>query len=210
MGVLSVISLAQQLVRAKVREGDVVVDATCGNGNDTLFLAQLVGPRGRVVGCDVQPAALAATAARLAQADASAASGTATNSAARGAASAHSIAERVTLHLASHSELAALVPPEAHGTVAAAMFNLGYLPGSDEAVITTANTTLPALEQALALLRPDGLLSVLVYPGHPGGAVEAQAVDTWAAALPPDSAQAITYRQANRPTAPYGIFISKR
>ena len=208
MGVISVISLAQQLVRAKVREGDVVVDATCGNGNDTLFLAQLVGPRGRVVGCDVQPAALAATAARLAQADG--ASGAATNGAARGAASAHSIAERVTLHLASHSELAALVPPEAHGTVAAAMFNLGYLPGSDEAVITTANTTLPALEQALALLRPDGLLSVLVYPGHPGGDVEAQAVDTWAGALPPDSAQAVTYRQANRPTAPYGIFISKR
>jgi SAM-dependent methyltransferase len=201
------------MVRAKVREGDVVVDATCGNGNDTLFLAQLVGPRGRVVGCDVQPAALAATAARLAQADdASGAAGAASEggTATKGAASAASIAERCTLHLASHSELAALVPPEAHGTVAAAMFNLGYLPGSDEAVITTANTTLPALEQALALLRPDGLLSVLVYPGHPGGEVEAQAVDSWAAGLPTDSAQAVTYRPTNRPTAPYGIFISKR
>jgi len=48
-----------------VKEGDTVVDATCGNGNDTAFLASLVGENGRVFGFDIQDKAIANTTKKL-------------------------------------------------------------------------------------------------------------------------------------------------
>lgn len=190
MGILSVISFAQQLVRSKVREGDTVVDATLGNGNDALFLAQLVGPRGRVYGFDVQEAAVEASRARLTR---------------------EGVEARCTLLCESHALLHGMVDSSVHGKVAAVMFNLGYLPGSDESVITLVDSTLAALQQALDVLRSDGVLSVLVYPGHTGGDTEAAAVEAWASGLPASTYQVMCYRSLNRhSSAPYGIFVSKK
>jgi hypothetical protein len=59
------------------------------------------------------------------------------------------------------------------------MFNLGYLPGSDKNCITKSETTLPALAQSLEILKPGGLLSIMLYPGHAGGDTEASAVIAW-------------------------------
>ena len=72
--------------------------------------------------------------------------------------------------------MAALIPPEHHGKVAAIMFNLGYLPGGDKTCKTTAATTRPALHQAVSLLKPNGVMTVMAYVGHPGGPEEADAV----------------------------------
>lgn len=190
MGILSVISFAHQLVRSKVREGDVVVDATLGNGNDALFLAQLVGPRGHVYGFDVQEAAIASSLARLER---------------------EGVAARCSLLLESHSALPSALPASVQGKVAAIMFNLGYLPGADETVITLPQSTLTALSAATEMLRSDGLLSIIVYPGHPGGDTEAAAVEAWASALPQPDFQVMSYRSLNRKAeAPYGIFVSKK
>ena len=56
---------AHELVRSRVHAGAWVVDATAGNGHDTLLLANLAGSAGRVFAFDVQTAALEATRARL-------------------------------------------------------------------------------------------------------------------------------------------------
>ena len=37
-----------------VRQGDTVVDATCGNGYDSKWLAQVVGPTGTLFAIDIQ------------------------------------------------------------------------------------------------------------------------------------------------------------
>ncbi|HZG56470.1 class I SAM-dependent methyltransferase [Paenibacillus sp.] len=191
MGFLSILSFAHAIVGERVRSGDVVVDATMGNGHDTLFLAGLVGDGGHVYAFDVQPAALAATQARLAAAGVPAA--------------------RYTLLLRDHAELADALPTDARGAVAAAMFNLGYLPGADHAVTTQPATTLRALDAALATLRVGGALCAVVYPGHPGGAEEAAAVEAWAAALEPERWQAVTYRFLNpRNPPPYVVAVEKR
>jgi tRNA A58 N-methylase Trm61 len=188
--VISVLSFAQQLVRSKVREGDTVVDATLGNGNDALFLAELVGPRGRVAGFDVQATAVEASRSRLMEAG---------------------VAERCALMLCGHERLAEVLATKGFGEVAAVMFNLGYLPGSDEAIITKVDSTLAALEQAVSALRRDGLVSIIVYPGHPGGSDEADAVESWAAGLATEAYQVMSYRPLNRlAAAPYGIFVCKR
>ncbi len=40
--------LAHELLRAQLCPGDIAIDATAGNGHDTLFLAQAVGLCGKV------------------------------------------------------------------------------------------------------------------------------------------------------------------
>ncbi|MBB6674849.1 tRNA (mnm(5)s(2)U34)-methyltransferase [Cohnella nanjingensis] len=207
MGFPSVLTMAQRWVAERAAPGAVAIDATAGGGVDALFLAQTVGPRGRVYAFDVQQAALDRTRDRLAAAEA-----------------ADVPAERrtlapVALILAGHERMADRVPEAAHGQVRAVMFNLGYLPGGEGTegahvgaapIITRPDTTLPALEAALALLAPGGALTVVVYPGHAGGSEEAAAVDRWAAALPSDAAQAVLYRMPQKPSAPFLYAIEKK
>jgi 16S rRNA C1402 N4-methylase RsmH len=147
---------AHELIAEVVGLGDAVVDATMGNGHDTLFLARCVGTDGKVIGFDVQQKALDETRRRLLS---------------------EGIADsNVELHHESHDQLSNHVIPD---SIAAVVFNLGYLPGADKALITQVNTTLNALTQSVSCLRKGGVLSVMCYPGHSGGDKEASAVKQW-------------------------------
>ncbi len=151
---------AHREVAAILREGDLAIDATAGNGHDTLFLAQQVGSTGRVIAFDIQEEAIRSTRARL---------------------KAAGVAETVTLIHRSHAAIATRVEP---GSASAVMFNLGYLPGGDHTVITQEKETLDGLRQSLVALRNDGgLLCIVCYPGHPGGLEESEAVTKWATGL---------------------------
>lgn len=141
--------MAQLLLARKLQPGDVVVDATVGNGHDTLFLANEVGPTGRVFGFDVQESALKNAADRLGD------------------------RPQVTLLHAGHETLAEHLADANQLSIAAAMFNLGYLPGADRTIVTRSETTLAALRQALTLLQPGGTVTMVLYPGHLGGGQEA-------------------------------------
>ncbi len=145
---------AHAVLRAALEPGDVVIDATVGNGHDTLFLATCVGPQGQVFGFDVQSQAIEQTQLRLQAAGAA----------------------QVRLHLRDHAEMAAVIPQADHGRVAAVMFNLGYLPGGEKTLVTRTETTLAAIKAAFELLEPAGLLTVIAYPGHPGGREETEAL----------------------------------
>lgn len=171
------VDLAHSLMAARVGVGDWVMDATAGNGHDTLFLARLVGPSGRVFAFDVQAAAIESTRARLV---------------------AEGCAAVCTLVHAGHESLAVHIPVEGRGRLAAVMFNLGWLPGHDKACITQSETTLLALATALDWLRPGGLLTVVVYPGHAGGDAESRQVAAWAEVLPSHTHEVRHYRPANR------------
>lgn len=191
MGFLSVLSFAHKLAGERIGPGDCVVDATVGGGNDTLFLARAVGPKGVVFGFDIQEEALARTQARFIR------EGVPTR--------------QVRLLHESHEHMEAAIPREFHGASTAVMFNLGYLPGGNHRLITQASTTLPALEAALRLLRPGGIVTIVVYPGHEGGDTEAEAVADWSAKLDQRGYQTLTYRFANqRGGAPYLIAVEKK
>jgi 16S rRNA C1402 N4-methylase RsmH len=159
---IDLVTLAQQRVSEVLKEGDTVIDATVGNGHDTLFLAQLVGDSGHLYGFDIQPAALTATRARLAQ---------------------HHLLSRTTLLGRGHETMAETIPAKLHGTIKAVMFNLGYLPGNDHTVRTRSTTTRQALESAHTLLAPNGIIVIIAYTGHAHGREEAEAVKRWALGL---------------------------
>jgi len=179
------VQLSHSIIRTFVRNGDRVVDATCGNGNDTCLLAELVGPQGTVWAFDIQKTALEETSVRLA---------------------ALGLEKRVQLVHTGHEFMYEYVVP----TVSAVVFNLGYLPGGDRSIITRPDTTLRALDQSLQLLSPGGILAVTVYSGHAGGAHEKSSVFTWAAALPQQAFHSWRMGQVNTPAnAPSFILIQK-
>ncbi len=176
--------------RAVAEGGGPVIDATAGNGHDTLFLARASGAGGRVHAFDVQAGALEETARRLRE---------------------HGLDGRVCLHHQPHERMGETLPPDIRGRVAAVLFNLGYLPGSNKRVITRSETTLAALGEALDWVRPGGVVTVVAYPGHDGGAEEAAAVRGWAAGLEARRFDTLEFRSLNRGgVAPFGIAVWKR
>lgn len=193
MGFISVLSFAHKLISERLHPGDSAIDATAGTGADTLFLARTCGARGHVYAFDIQEEALALTRARLEKEPQG------------------SIAE-VTLIHRSHSEMEIVISDACLGRCGAVMFNLGYLPaeGADPTLITTPESTIPALEAAIRMLRPRGVLTAVLYPGHPGGDREAAEVEHWASSLPYLTGQSIIYRQLQRADAPFLIAIEKK
>lgn len=151
---------AHEWVSRIVGQGDVAVDATAGNGYDSLFLANKVGPDGKVHVFDIQQQAIDSTCDRLRHAGV--------------------MDARVAAHLLSHSRMAEVVD----GEPKAIMFNLGYLPGGDKAVISRTEETLAALEAACSILLAGGIITVVCYPGHEGGDEEAKQVEGYFAGLP--------------------------
>ena len=179
------VPLSHFFLRQRVRPGDLVLDATCGNGLDTLLLAELAGEGGRVWGFDVQPRAIAATRALLER---------------EGRLSA------VELVQAGHERLSEFVPFGLH----AAVFNLGYLPGGETSLVTSPESTVSALGQAASLLDRGGIITVSLYTGHEGGPEEALAVESWGASLVPKNFNVWCSRQLNRPgIAPYLILVER-
>jgi SAM-dependent methyltransferase len=177
--------LSHLFLKDRVRPGDRVADATCGNGHDTLFLARLVGESGKVWAFDIQEKALANTRMLLEEGG---------------------VLSRVELVAAGHERLAEFVVEP----LKAAVFNLGYLPGGNKNIITSSHGSLSALEQATGLLMAGGVITVCIYTGHPGGAEEGEAVEKWAAALPPAEFNVWLSRQINRPSsAPYVLLVEK-
>jgi tRNA A58 N-methylase Trm61 len=174
------------LVKESLREGDLAIDATAGNGHDSAFLAECVGASGRVVAFDIQPEAIVQ---------------------ARRHVTSCGFADRVEFHQESHTRIAAHTAP---GTVAVVMFNLGYLPGGDHAIATESSETLDAIDQATTALKPGGLLSIVCYPGHAAGSGEAAAVEDRLGSLTADGWRVAAYKMCGtlRP-APFLLLACK-
>lgn len=176
---------AQALITPALYPGARAVDATMGNGGDTRRLCEMVGESGRVYGFDIQPEAVARTRALLTE---------------------HGLIDRATLFCEGHEHMAERVPEP----VDAVMFNLGWLPGAPHGITTRVETTLQAVDAALSVLKPDGLLTICVYPGHAEGARELEALNAWAAALDPRRFDAMLRRYVNQPNDPPQLIAVRR
>ena len=172
-----VLQYAQTLLKSAVDEGDIAVDATAGNGHDTLFLAQLVGDDGFVYAFDVQKQAVDATLHRLLD---------------------NALEHRALVLKDGHENVAKYV----NKPVAGAIFNLGYLPGSDHEVITRPNTTIQALESLLKLLKIGGIIVLAIYHGHEGGKEERDEVIRFVSELPQKYIHVLRYEFLNQKNDP--------
>jgi len=189
MSLPSILDAAHRAAAEVLNAGAVAVDATVGNGHDTLFLAQAVGEEGHVYGFDVQAGALRSTRERVETAG---------------------LGGRLTLVQGGHEDLLTHLPDRESGTIAVVMFNLGYLPGSESDVVTHPETTCAALDAAAKALRPGGRITAVLYTGHDGGQLEAAAVERWAEGLPSDRFTAVSYAYANRPNDPPRLLVVEK
>ena len=177
--------LAREVLERAVRPGDTVVDATMGNGHDTLMLCEAVGPAGRVYAFDIQQDAVNETEKLL---------------------KSRGMLERATLINAGHEQMKDYVK----GPVNAVVFNLGWLPGGDHTVTTFWETTREAVTKALDLLLPGGVLVLCAYPGHPEGDRERQELTGFFAALSNKTYNVLHQRFLNAgPGAPECFVVQK-
>jgi len=150
-------------LKRTVRPGDTVIDATAGNGHDTLAMTELVGPSGKVIAIDLQADAIESTRARL-----------------RGA----GCLKPCELIGGDHADALNELLGKHREQVTAITFNLGYLPGGAKEITTLPDSTLRALDATQCLLQSGGILLVTAYRGHTGGEDEAAQVASWMRALP--------------------------
>ncbi|KAL5705796.1 hypothetical protein ACHQM5_024047 [Ranunculus cassubicifolius] len=175
-----------------IQKGDTLIDATCGNGHDTLALTKMVSTQGGgwVYAIDIQKSAIDNTTSLLNSNEEEIPK------------------ENVKLFQICHSRMEEIVPKESVVRVVA--FNLGYLPGGDKSIITVPERTLEALKAASRLVESGGVISVLVYVGHSGGREEYETVMGFAAGLPVENWVCSKFEMVNRPLAPVNLFIYKR
>lgn len=170
---------------------DHAIDATCGNGHDTLFIAKkiLTPCLGKLTSMDIQPRAIEKTRELLkANLDAG-------------------ICERVDLILSSHHSF----PPEIEdGSIALAVYNLGWLPGGDKSITTCVKTTLGSLERVMPLIKNGGAVSITCYPGHPEGAKEQESILEWSRSLCRFEWNVCLHQWLNAAASPVLLIIQKR
>lgn len=133
-----------------VSDGDTAIDATAGNGNDTLKLCRAVGENGFVFSFDIQREAIAQTQKLILE-------------------NGYSNAKLI---LDSHSNMDKYIS----SPVKCVIFNLGYLPGGDHSMHTKGETTIEAIEKALNLICDDGFIAIMIYYGKNSGTDEKEAV----------------------------------
>ena len=158
MKYLKLTQLAHNTMQFFLEKGDIVIDATLGNGKDALFLAAIIGKRGTLIGFDIQEQAITETKRLFDKAKKE-----------RG-----EIFASLEIHQKSHCQMKKILGQRKAKVI---VFNLGYLPKGDKNIITQTNTTLKALKNASQVLREDGLLSITCYTGHLKGKEEAKAVE---------------------------------
>lgn len=141
--------MAQNLIEMKINKNESVIDATLGNGNDTLFLSSLV-PDGKVYSFDVQYEVLEKFKVCIREKN----------------------INNVILINDGHEKMDKYIKEK----VRAIMFNLGYLPGGDRNIVTKTETTLQAINKGLELLLPGGLITIISYTGHTEGKKEKEGI----------------------------------
>ena len=161
-----------------VQPGDVCIDATMGNGNDTALLSKLAGENGKVAAFDIQQMALDNTKQKLQK---------------------EGCPENYELILQSHENMGDYAEKE---SVSCITFNLGYLPGGDHEKATRGDSSIRAIETGLELLKKKGLMTVCIYSGGDSGFEERDAILAYLKGLDAKKYLVIISEYANRPNHP--------
>ncbi len=180
------VEFSHYLFTSHVQEGDLLIDATAGNGEDTIFLANLTGPTGDVLAFEIQEEALRNAASRISK---------------------EGLEERVTLIKDGHENIGEYAET---GSVGGILFNLGYLPGGDKDIITRPETTLRAMDSGLSLLKQGGIIVLVIYTGHSGGKEEKNALLSFTSRLDFTEYNVLHYHFVNQLTPPPEVLAVKK
>ncbi len=180
------LDLAHSYWKAHLKPFCHVIDATCGNGHDSLFLANHLNG-GSLYCIDIQKTAINSTKNLLEKN------------------LLKTQVDRIYFFNQSHETFPSEIPP-----CDLIIYNLGYLPGGDKNQTTNTPTTIKSFKNSLQLLKPQGLISVTCYPGHAEGALEQEALLNMARLLSPQDYLVCHHIFENRKAAPSLLLVFKR
>ncbi|UBH08002.1 class I SAM-dependent methyltransferase [Macrococcus armenti] len=183
MKALGILPFARNLIDTYIDEAVTVIDATCGNGNDTLYLAKQLNGTGHIHAFDIQQTAIDNSRIKTAE------------------------YHNITFHLDGHENVLNYV----QSPVRLAIFNLGYLPKGDKSIVTLPDTTILAIERIFSILETEGIIILVIYPGHAEGRIEKDAVLNYLKQFDQEKAHIYKYEfinQKNNP--PFICAIEKR
>lgn len=184
-----IINYSHYLLETCLSEGDLAIDATCGNGHDTLFLSKIVGEEGKVLAFDIQEQAIQTTKEVLKE----------------------NKVENTEVIFDNHALIANHLTANHVDKVGGAIFNLGYLPGSDKEIITNPASTLLAFDTILRFLKPKGIIVLVVYYGHEGGQEEKEALLKHVIQLNQKHFNVLQYRFINQKnSSPFIIAVQRK
>lgn len=184
------LDLSKQYFEKLLKVGDIAIDATCGNGHDTYFLASriLTSDSGTLYSLDVQKSALESAKKNLQEKISP------------------SIFDRIHFLEMCHS----MFPKEIEAnSVKLIVYNLGYLPGGDKAITTTAETTLISIKHSMKLISYSGAISITCYPGHPAGKIEEELILEFVSSLDYKTWNCCHHRFVNREKSPSLLILQK-
>lgn len=173
------LDLAHKYWKDFLKNEDAAIDATCGNGHDSLVLAQILS-HGDLFCYDIQERAIQESKRRL-----------------------DGLTCRATFFQKSHIDFS-----DIHQPVKLIVYNLGYLPLSDKSITTMTDTTLKSVQEALSKVVDGGAVSITCYPGHEEGELEEKALLGFLKTLP-TSFSICYHQWPNRPKSPTLFWIRK-
>ena len=178
---------SHEMILSANLENGLFIDATAGNGHDTLFLAQHIDSTSKILSFDIQETAILQTRQLLQKYD---------------------LAPKVTCILDSHANISNYLEPDER--VRLAIFNLGYLPGSDKKIITIPSSTLEAIQILLGRLEKNGKIIIVSYYGHDGGLEETDAVEELISALSQKEWSVLKYQFINQINCPPICYVIEK
>ncbi|PHK50873.1 class I SAM-dependent methyltransferase [Staphylococcus edaphicus] len=181
-----ILPFARSLIQQHTTNESIVIDATCGNGNDTYFLAQQI-PNGKIYAFDIQEAAIEQTQLKTKDFN------------------------HISIIQDSHERIKSYIPTDQHGNIDAAIFNLGYLPKGDKTIVTQADSTIHAIDAIFDILSPEGIIILVIYHGHDEGKIERDSILEHLQNFDQNKAHILKYQfinQQNNP--PFICAIEKR
>ena len=183
------LDLAHSYWERHIKKGSIIIDATCGNGHDSLILAKaILSETEAFLYCiDLQEKAIQNTKELLKEE------------------LPFNLFQRITFFHQSHE----VFPPEIH-SCDLIVYNLGYLPGSSHSITTQGLSTLNSLKQGLSILNRGGMISITCYPGHEAGFEEKKALLEYTSSLPPQEYLVCHHQIENRRLAPSLLLIFKK
>lgn len=155
---INAMEISKKICSLKLTDGDIAVDCTMGNGNDTAYLCGLVGEKGKVYAFDIQEDALLNTEKKLKELN---------------------YISRAELIFDGHENADKYIKEK----VKLVIFNLGYLPKGNHEITTKKDTTIEAVKKCIELLEPNGIILLVIYSGHENGKAEKEGLEGFAAEL---------------------------
>ena len=173
----SALQIIHHVLELHVQNGDLCIDATAGRGRDTLFLSNLAGDAGHVTAFDIQQEAVDSTRELLLQNHKS----------------------NFDVILDSHANMQNYFQPE---TISCITFNFGWLPNGNHNIFTKPESSIQAIQQGLQLLKPDGIMTLILYYGRETGFQERDALLEFLPTLDSDFYTVVEMPFVNRQNCP--------